>query len=271
MEAARRCDEGLTPDAFVPPLADLADDDANRDECWTGNTGSEFAQCTIGTAANPAKRVLVLGDSHSNALISAYERIADSAGWSFDLAGRAGCYLTTRPIGGPGTEFREGCDSWREAALEAAANADEYDAVLVTRRQPPDIGADRADAEIQGLVEAWERVPPGIPVLVLADNPRIGDDFLECLDRVGPGSADECAVPRDEAVYDDLARSAAEQVAQATVIDVTDSYCTDSACPAVAGGIVVYRPDGHHVGATYARTLAPALLEEMTAALRGDR
>ncbi|MFW7414585.1 acyltransferase family protein [Demequina sp. SO4-18] len=269
LAAPDRCDEdGL--DAFVPALADLEEDDANRPECWTGLTGSEFSQCAIGSPTPGGLRILVLGDSHSNALISTYERLAESVGWQFDLAGRAGCYLTTRGLGRVGTDFRDGCESWREQALAAAAGASDYDAVLVTRRQPPDLPEGLREAEIEGMAEAWRAVAPGVPVLALVDNPRIGPDFVACLERVGPAGADECAVPRDTAVYSDLARDAAERVAHATALDLTDHYCTESECAAVAGGIVVYRPDGHHVGATYARTLAPALHDQITAALSAE-
>ncbi|MFW2512941.1 acyltransferase family protein [Demequina sp. SO4-13] len=259
---------GETVDAFVPALADLEEDDANRPACWTGLTGSEFSQCTIGNAAPEGRRVLVLGDSHSNALIPTYERIAETAGWQFDLAGRAGCYLTTRGLGRVGTDFREGCESWREEALEAVADASDYDAVLVTRRQPPDLPESMLEAEIEGLAQAWRSVAPGVPVLALVDNPRIGPEFVACLENAGPARAGECGVPRDVAVYPDLAQDAADRVPHATALDLTDHYCTADECPAVVGGIVAYRPDGHHVGATYARTLAPALHDQISAALQ---
>ncbi|WP_062380653.1 acyltransferase family protein [Demequina pelophila] len=250
---------------FVPALADLASDDANRAECWSGLASPEFNLCTVGRVDAPV-RYLVLGDSHSNVLLAAYDRLAQERGWRFDVAGHAGCYLTTRALEPEGSDRREGCDAWRAAALDAAAGADGYDAVIVTRRLPPNVTGDLVGAEVDGLVEAWASVPAGVPVVVIEDNPRLGSDVADCLAFEGPDGAAACAVERGQALPADPQAQAASRVPAARLVDLSDLFCDATACPAVIGGVVVYRPDGHHVTASYARTFAPVLGDRIAAA-----
>lgn len=50
----------------------------------------------------------------------------------------------------------------------------------------------------------------------------------------------------------------------AYMIDLTDQYCKDGTCPAVAGNVLVYLDD-NHITWDYARTMAPALGERIAA------
>ena len=56
-------------------------------------------------------------------------------------------------------------------------------------------------------------------------------------------------------------------VAGVDYLDTTPIFCVDGSCPAVVGGVAVYR-DGQHVAATYARTLAPYLSPVLARLLR---
>ncbi|WP_286216775.1 SGNH hydrolase domain-containing protein [Demequina sediminis] len=66
-----------------------------------------------------------------------------------------------------------------------------------------------------------------------------------------------------------MLRDAAEQARDARVVDLTPAYCADGQCSPVIGSVIVYRPDGHHVSATYAATVAPFLERGIEAALAG--
>jgi hypothetical protein len=41
-------------------------------------------------------------------------------------------------------------------------------------------------------------------------------------------------------------------------LDLTDQFCGEDKCPAVRGGVVVYR-DSNHITASYSKTLAETL------------
>jgi hypothetical protein len=58
---------------------------------------------------------------------------------------------------------------------------------------------------------------------------------------------------------------AAAEVPGATYVDMTRFYCQDGICPAVIGGVNVYR-DKHHLTTTYTRTMTPYLERELRAA-----
>ena len=51
-----------------------------------------------------------------------------------------------------------------------------------------------------------------------------------------------------------------------TPVDLTEWICPDGMCPAVIGGVVVYLDD-NHLTWSYARTLAPALVQRSRAVL----
>ena len=51
-----------------------------------------------------------------------------------------------------------------------------------------------------------------------------------------------------------------------TVADLNDYFCSKTTCFAAIGGVIAYF-DGHHISATYARTLAPYLDKVLTSAL----
>ena len=50
------------------------------------------------------------------------------------------------------------------------------------------------------------------------------------------------------------------------VLDLPDRFCREETCYSTVGGLIVYF-DGGHMSASYARTLAPALAPEVSAAL----
>ncbi|MDN4478093.1 acyltransferase family protein [Demequina sp. SYSU T00039] len=254
------------PAHFIPPLADLEDDDENRDECWTGLTGRRLDVCALGETDAPTKRFLVLGDSHANALIPAFDQAGSDRGWAFDLAGHAACPFTTEPAHTADAQVREACDAWRADVRDLAATADAYDGVIVTQ-QVRILDEAELERSADGLVDAWSVVPAGVPILAVRDNPRLPDEFVACLEQEGPAGADACGWPQDSALRVDPQGIAAMRDDRASLIDMSDVYCADGTCDAVIGSVVAYRPDGHHLTATFARTLAPRLADEIEAAL----
>ena len=256
------CAEQPRVTQFIPSLADLEDDDENRDECWSGLTGRRLDLCTLGEATAPTLRFLVLGDSHANALIPAFEAAGLDRGWAFDLAGHAGCPFSTEPAHSSDQGVIDACDDWRVQADALARAARGYDAVIVTQ-QVRLLSPEDTDRAASGLGEAWSLVPAGVPILAIRDNPRIPSDFVTCLEDAGPAEAARCAWPQEAALRADPQGIAAAADPRAHLIDMSDVYCESGACPAVIGSVVAYRPDGHHLTATFARTLAPRLSREI--------
>ncbi|KQW06686.1 hypothetical protein ASC66_09560 [Leifsonia sp. Root4] len=253
------------PSVFVPSLVGLESNDDNRGDCWSTRGLSQFNLCSLGPELGYSKHLLVLGDSHSNTLIGAYQRIADERGWRIDVAGHSGCYLTTATLNAHDKSGRDACDFWRAAALDLVSSTADFDAIVVTRSSTMSIaspeGKETADAaQVNGLVEAWNsRANPDTPIIAILDNPELPSAAYRCLEQHGPQNVEACGSPRSKVLQYDLQRDAAESVSNAHLIDLTDFYCDADRCEAVIGGAVVYRPDGNHLTAAFARTLAPYL------------
>ncbi|WIE57254.1 acyltransferase family protein [Curtobacterium sp. MCLR17_031] len=259
------CVDPELADVRVPAPAVAKDDDDNRAECWSGT----FRPCVLGKATGWSKHLIVIGDSHSNALLGAYEKIADDNGWRIDLAGAGGCYLTTAQQDSLSPSSMRGCNSWKHAAIDYVREHRDADALVVTHSTtqmpvslPP--GPARDKATRNGLVDAWEQAAGDeLPVIAVRDNPVPRPDVVACLSTMSGPTTDACDRSRAEALG--TTDSSVEAVAafraaggRAASIDLSRYYCTDTTCPAVVGGVLVYR-DSTHITATWASSLEPYL------------
>ena len=258
---------------LVPFPVDRESDDDNRAGCWTEMGESELNVCSVGPESGYERHLIAVGDSHNNTLLGTYERMAVDRNWRIDIAGRGGCYWTTAETLRPGWD-QEPCKQWQQAVTDLLLT-ESYDAVLTTHSntnnavKPPE-GVSKEKATIDGLAGAWKPVAEaGIPIIAISDNPLSTRESGYCLERLGADADGACDVPREIALAPfDGSAEAAESIPGASVVDLSDLYCTATTCPAAIGGVVVYR-DITHVTATWARTLAPILARAVDEALPG--
>jgi peptidoglycan/LPS O-acetylase OafA/YrhL len=253
---------------LVPTPATARQDDDNLAACWGAGPGGAKV-CHLGPTTGVTKRLYAIGDSHNNALIGSYRRIAEQRNWGIDLSGNAGCYLTAAHQSAVSEGARRGCEAWRESVLRHAAEGG-YDAIVVTHSSGdnlviPQPGQSVAEATVAGLVTAWLRLPD-VPVIAIRDNPGMPKGTMDCVSSSGSDPQTRCAPERARALAFDGQQQAARQVRRARYIDLTDFYCTPTLCPPVIGHVLVYR-DGRHVTATYAMTVSPYLERAMVTAL----
>jgi hypothetical protein len=271
---AAPCSDPRLADVRVPAPAAAGADDANRPACWS-NTTADFNVCRLGPATGYTKHIAAIGDSHSNALITAYAAIARQRNWRIDVAGHIGCYFTTAEQHAPSDAYTASCDGWKRAASAWVRDHPDLDAVVVTHAAtkspvvvPP--GSTNDATVVDGLVGAWRNATDaGVPVIAIRDNPVAGPGTLDCLGRMTGPTTDACDSPRSAALaaFDGSADAVARLGHRAALVDLTDRYCTATTCPAVIGGVVVHR-DPTHVTATFATTLAPYLGSALADALR---
>ena len=272
--SADPCVDPRLADVRVPAPAAAAGDDQNRDACWS-NTTADFNVCSLGPSTGYTKHLLAVGDSHNNALISAYRAIAQQRHWRIDVAGHIGCYLTTAEQWAPSQAYTDTCQGWKRSATAwIRAHADELDGVVVTHattKSPVVVpaGSTNEATVVDGLVGAWRAATDnGVPVVAIRDNPVARPDTLDCVAQMRGPTTSACDVPRAEATasFDGSQQAVARIGAAARFVDMTDWYCTADSCPAVVGGVVVHR-DPTHLTATYATTLAPFLGARIARAL----
>ncbi len=269
------CENPELDGLIIPAPENARDDDDNRSACWSRGTDPTLNVCALGAETGYERHLIAIGDSHNNALIAAYERIAQERNWRIDVAGRAGCYWTTADLKQPTDELADVCREWRAQVTAAIGGATDYDAVLVTKERKPhteevvtEPGRSARDSVADGMADAWRTAAErGIPVLAITDNPRLDFDVLACAEERLDGTATACSSPIDKAfAFPDGLDEAVARADNATLIDTERFFCSD-VCSAIVGGALVYRDNRGHVTATYARTLAPALGNAIAAAL----
>ena len=275
--SADPCVNPALADVRVPAAANAVDDDANRDACWS-STSSAFNVCSLGPRTGYTEHLIAIGDSHNNVLVDTYERIAKERNWRIDVAGHQSCYLTTAHQPASTDQQRVWCEDWKREAMTYLRTHPDLDGVIATHSTgnmpvQPGPGQTADDAVVDGLVQAWgAAADAGIPVLALRDNPTARPDVVACVAQMtGPTTAD-CDSSRSVGLglFDGSAEAVARMPGAARLLDLTDSYCTASRCPAVIGGVLVHR-DRTHLTNTFAKTLAPYLGDEIAGALRSFR
>ncbi|WP_447647855.1 acyltransferase family protein [Microbacterium forte] len=211
---------------------------------------------TAAAEDSDAWRVLVMGDSHAQQLMSPLAVLADQQGWGLVALLKGGCAIG---IGAP-TWSAAGtpCDEWRAAAIEYAMRVQPDAVYLVATRATPS----SPEVLVEGIREiAEELTANGIQVIAVRDNPRFDFDMYECVSEdseVVPGAdAASCDVPElafvDGEDFDDL--TAADGV---IAVDFRPWLCPEGVCRGSIGNVAVYIDD-NHLSDSYGRTLAPML------------
>lgn len=205
---------------------------------------------------NPRATVVMTGGSHVVQWWPALEVIAAANDWELVVIDKSGCRLTADRDDARGMAHYESCYQWNELALdEIVARAPDAVFTLGTTTK------EYSEVIHPGMVDVWADLGShGIPVLAIRDTTRFDERVPDCLAREGLAPV-ECGQARDAVLGADLPVVAGIPDS-VSLLDMTPYLCTDEICPAIAGDVIVYR-DGSHVSATYMRTLAPYLEEQM--------
>lgn len=238
-----------------PSIDKFADDDDKqiRSKCWR-NRGEQLKPCTIGYMGADSTRIAFVGDSHAAALLPALRPYLVANKWQLTTYIGFGC-------------------QWRNPAPAEGCSPDEIASALLER--PFDLVVTTSLRKWGGAPADFERAwapiaAAGTRLAVIADNPAVGADSIACLTRVNLNEdrTGGCGTPKSDAfALRDPLIAAVSGIPRATLIDLSQYYCTADRCPTIIGNVIVYRDTGGHLTATYARTLAPAVLEGIRSAL----
>jgi peptidoglycan/LPS O-acetylase OafA/YrhL len=247
---------------LIPDTTAIKRDNANYPGCQS--TSGSKDTCTFGDQADlDLPHVVVIGDSHARAMLPSFVKMAEEGKIYLIAQVKGGCAWSTNPHPNPDRTIAEDCYEWRDSVNGwLAENADSIDLIVTAALAHPR-PATGPKEQVAGFAETWRTmIERGIPVVAIRDNPYQPADTNECLAKEATITADSCALPRDKAFpnYDPLIATA-KQVEGSTLIDLTRFYCDDTTCPAVIGGVNVYR-DRTHISKTYVTTMAP-YIEEM--------
>lgn len=249
-------DCALNSDAQMVPALSAIRNDMEMTDCNSGDPASDgIVTCHFGSSA-PTLRIAITGDSHARQLAPAFLPILEEKGWSLDTYFSRGCLW-----GDPSPSSPE-CDAYR-SALDNELISGAFDVIIVTGFRGTETTMESAESLTQMRKPHWENArKSGAQIVVIGDNPRVPVSMTDCVinnpDLAHQGEA--CVLPSESGAEPvDPYRYAAEADPNLGFIDMSDAYCTDVGCPMVVGDVVVYR-DGHHLTATYVRTLASTLV-----------
>nr|WP_258061670.1 acyltransferase family protein [Arthrobacter sp. ZGTC412] len=261
----------LTPkNAPVPvPEAKIIPGPAALDHDWAGI----HAPCTGANAtSNPilegcrqavpegetTKRIVVLGDSHSQQYLGALAPIAAARGWELVTLLMPACRF-----GAESAERSAECNAYNQASA-AYVLEHQPDAVFtvasLTHEEAP------FETEVPGYLEGVRSfADAGIEIIGIRDNPRFTFNMPECIQRNGP-DAPECSVSLEKSLASPSPlESYAGQVQGLHLMDMSDFICARGVCPGVVGNVYVYKDD-NHLTRTYVESMVPMFEQRLLAA-----
>ncbi|HSC86370.1 MAG TPA: SGNH hydrolase domain-containing protein [Polyangiaceae bacterium] len=253
-------------EGVVLPRPEKAKSDRGWTTCMVEEAEDRVRFCETGSPAERASRtVLLVGDSHAEHWLPALDTLAPLEHWRILRVLKSKCSLNEATPDNTRAS-QKSCAQWNAGVHAELARHPEIREVFVSasafnayRTEP---GVRWQDRAAEGYVAAWSRLPASIErIWVIRDLPRPRPDVIDCLARLGeaerarPGP---CARPRSDALLDDPLLAAARREPRARVIDLSERFCDQRSCYPMIGHSIVYR-DKSHLGATFARTLAPHL------------
>ncbi|MFJ5959386.1 acyltransferase family protein [Pseudarthrobacter oxydans] len=204
------------------------------------------------------KRIVVLGDSHSQQYLGALAPIAAARGWELVTLLMPACRF-----GAESAERNAECNAYNQASasyvLEHQPDA-VFTVASLTHEEAP------FETEVPGYLEGVRPfAEAGIEVIGIRDNPRFTFNMPECIQRNGP-DAPECSVSLAESLVEPSPlESYRGKLDGLHLMDLSDFICARGICPGVVGNVYVYKDD-NHLTRTYVESMIPMFEQRLLAA-----
>ncbi|WP_433285734.1 SGNH hydrolase domain-containing protein [Micromonospora sp. CA-244673] len=238
------------------------------DRCHAGPTERAVLRCVYGPP-EATVTIAVVGDSHAAQWVPTLRAIAERRNWRLLTYTKSSCPAVDVEVVADGQRPIDTCAAWNRD-LPGRLAADRPNLVVTSsynysayRDGRALKGPEGRAALVDGMRRTWRSLARIAPVVVLRDTPAPRLDVAECVS-AHREELTRCAVPRDEALagIGPLQVDAAQGLTGVRLVDLNDAICPADRCAAVIGGVLVYR-DTNHLTATYARTLAARLDEQL--------
>ncbi len=269
-------DQAACPDVFTatePIDTAYASQDLDPNWCLV-QLDNVWRNCTYGDPKGTNGTIAIVGDSHAAAMTPSFDEYFKTQGWRVVTYTRFGCPgLTTVPEQMVGKDAAEqiACTDWTKDVLADIESRDDIDVVAYTdwsrayftSEDPAQLQAFRDEIDAN-----WSAVQAsGKDVIFVRDVPGVGvGDVPTCLAGITVPAVAPCSNPRDKAIVDDTVLQALAQNGDIPLVDTSQYFCTDETCMTYVGGVVTYA-DNNHMSNTYARSIAPHLGRDLTAAI----
>jgi peptidoglycan/LPS O-acetylase OafA/YrhL len=239
-----------------------------KDGCISDWTNPALINCTYGDP-DAARTIALAGGSHAEHWITALDLLGRMHHFKVVTYLKMGCPLSTEEVPlimGNNAAYPQ-CHEWVQKTM-AKLVADHPDYVFTTSTRPWNIKP--GDVMPATYIGIWQTFADNnIPVLAMRDTPWLvkdGQPFepADCLAK--GGNATSCGIKRSDVLADhNPTLDFVEQFPMLKPLDLSDAICRADICRAVEGNVLIYH-DAHHLSATYMRTLAGELGQQIAAA-----
>jgi peptidoglycan/LPS O-acetylase OafA/YrhL len=261
---------GRTSGAVDPSVPDAASDNPGYPaDCIVPYAATESPKCLIDQYGNAtsapigANRVVLLGDSHAGEWYPDVYGIARQHGWDTEVLNKEGCPLAGITVenaaaDGPYSQ----CGQWRANMFQRLREEPRPKVIFIA-------SLNYYTSDNTYLANGWKTTLAalraiGAPIVYLRDTPYPNYNVPTCVSgALSDWSA--CSFKRSVAFHaDPLMAGTAASHGLAARVDMDDYLCpaADAECPAVLGGILLYR-DNSRVTNTAMSMLLPAVQEQL--------
>jgi hypothetical protein len=248
------------PHAVRPSLGDARGDDELllHDGCTLGYAGIQPPDCEFGD--HKGSTVALVGDSHASQWFPALVQIANDRHWRLVTFTKLSCRFFDLPMVSRELERRyTECETWRVLVVNHLVALRPKLTIVAAARGPQMLTPQDDNPARQGVAMARLLAPVPGKIAIMVDTPESHFRVPECISgHIGDTRA--CETPRSFAWgwrHLTLEQAAARPLG-AAIVDLSTTICPRDPCPVVLNGMIVYRDD-HHMTATFAASLAPAL------------
>lgn len=264
--------DGCTPEesgGFKPSAAKAGSDyrgNGAKEGCWTDVNFKKYKSCTFGS--KKAKyTVALVGNSHMAQYLKNFTDWTEKHDLRVVTFLLPQCFPTEARIDFSNRPDSKGltqrCHAWGQWAKKEVLELEPDVVVTSGRTYRKPVKPLKA-----GNNATWRKgykdylgsfVRAGLDVAVIRDNPVPEYNVPKCLER-NPKKYSKCAGDPDRWLLPDQMVQGANSLnsKRVHIIDLSSYMCTEKRCPAVIGGLLVYR-DHSHMSATWIAALQPYL------------
>jgi len=231
-------------------------------QCYRPGTSQTTVNrgCVFGTRAKGRPHVILVGDSHGRALLPAFIEMANRGHISLEAQVRAACSWTRSGLKHPDKSRVKPCKKYRTNLSRWLISQARTTDIIVTTGYTRQIAGSKS-SQVTAMRATWKPlIKRGVRIVAISDNPRLPRDPQRCLKKYGlKKGTKKCGVSTKQGFARDPFVLTAKSTKGATAISLTSRFCRKGHCPAVIGGVNVYR-DNTHITRTYSTTLTNALI-----------
>lgn len=203
-------------------------------------------------------RIAVVGDSKMVQWLPALERLAVLHDWNLVVYAKSSCAFHGLQSKLKGEPYLS-CTEWNESVVDILLGPQKPDIVITSTGSGL---RSENESEVTAWKDRWTLLTNnGIKVVAIANNPNPGRNIYECV-AMNPSRLKECSFPRRPGPGTPSMQAAARDMSGVGFIDMNDSICSETLCPAVVGGVLIYR-QGSHLTRTYVESLTARLEREL--------